>query len=81
MSDIAHLDFETYSAIDIRKVGAHRYARHPSTEVLIACFYLPEIDDIVTWLPRTEKMPVKLRRYIERGGAVSYTHLRAHETG
>lgn len=71
MSDIAHLDFETYSAIDIRKVGAHRYARHPSTEVLIACFYLPEIDDIVTWLPRTEKMPVKLRRYIEGGGVIA----------
>lgn len=71
MSDIAHLDFETYSAIDIRKVGAHRYARHPSTEVLIACFYLPEIDDIVTWLPRTEKMPVKLRRYIESGGVIA----------
>ena len=29
-----HIDFETYSAADIRTVGGHRYARDPSTEIL-----------------------------------------------
>ncbi len=70
MSDIAHLDFETFCEIDIRKVGAHRYARHPSCEVLIACFYLPDEGDIITWLPYKERMPLKLRRYIESGGKI-----------
>jgi DNA polymerase len=33
-----HLDFETYSEIDLRRVGAYRYAADPSTEVLIMCY-------------------------------------------
>ena len=35
MSDIYHLDFETYSEADLKKVGAFKYAEHPSTEILI----------------------------------------------
>lgn len=30
-----HLDFETYSEVDIKSVGAWAYAAHPSTEVLL----------------------------------------------
>ena len=70
MSCIAHLDFETFSEIDIRKVGAHRYARHPSTEVLIACYWLPGMTDVATWLPLEEEPPRKLMRYIEQGGLI-----------
>ena len=35
-----HLDYETYSELDITKVGAFKYAMHGSTEVLMAswCF-------------------------------------------
>lgn len=29
-----HLDFETYSEADLLKVGAEKYAEHPSTEIL-----------------------------------------------
>lgn len=71
MSKIAHLDFETYSEIDIRKVGGHRYARHPSTEVLICCYWLPTMgieDDPVVWLPRDEAPPEDLVDYIAQGG-------------
>lgn len=28
-----HIDFETRSELDLREVGLHRYARHPSTDV------------------------------------------------
>jgi DNA polymerase len=31
---ILHLDWETRSKLDLTKVGAHKYARHPSTHVL-----------------------------------------------
>ena len=34
------LDFETYSELDIKKVGAHKYARHESTEVLMAAYWI-----------------------------------------
>lgn len=33
--NIYHLDFETYSDVDIKDVGAFRYAEDPSTEILI----------------------------------------------
>lgn len=31
---VLHLDFETRSAVDLKKVGAYRYAEDPSTEVI-----------------------------------------------
>lgn len=35
-----HIDFETFSEIDIRDVGAYRYANDPSTEILCAAMAL-----------------------------------------
>src|SRR4249919_2496630 len=35
---ICHFDYETRSDIDLRVVGAHTYARHPSTRIL-CCAY------------------------------------------
>jgi len=35
-----HLDFETHSAADLKKVGAYRYAFDPSTEILCAAMSL-----------------------------------------
>ena len=31
-----HTDLETFSELDLKKVGLHRYARHPSTEIMLA---------------------------------------------
>lgn len=33
-----HLDYETYSEADLRKVGLANYARHPSTRVILAAW-------------------------------------------
>ncbi len=38
MPSTLNLDFETYSEVDIKQVGAHRYAMDPSTEVLMAAY-------------------------------------------
>lgn len=61
-----HLDYETFSACPIAKAGAYRYARHQTTEVLIASYWLPEmnklVDEPLVWLPRTEKPPRDLVR-------------------
>lgn len=69
-TEIGHLDFETFSEIDIRKVGAHRYARHPSTEVLIACYLLPGMDEPEVWLPRQEAPPARLVSWVRGGGKI-----------
>ena len=70
MSSIAHLDFETFSELDIRKVGGHRYARHASTEVLIASFWLPGDTDPDVWLPRLEAPPERLMAWIRAKGKI-----------
>ena len=33
-----HIDFETKSEVDIKKVGAYKYAAHPSTEILCTAY-------------------------------------------
>ena len=46
-----HLDFETYSEADIRKVGTFGYARHPSTQIL--CLAISREDrEPLLWVPR-----------------------------
>lgn len=68
LDGVGHIDFETYSELDVRKVGAHRYARHPSTEVLICAWQLPGMADPAVWLPRTQAMPKRLHQWVARGG-------------
>lgn len=38
MADRLHIDFETFSKIDLSKAGSSVYARHPSTEALMTAF-------------------------------------------
>ena len=38
ITHVLHRDFETRSQVDLKKVGAHRYAADPSTEVLCMAF-------------------------------------------
>ncbi|AIT13308.1 DNA polymerase [Ruegeria phage DSS3-P1] len=58
---IFHLDYETYSECDLPKSGASRYARDPSTEVLMLA-YGWSTGEIKQWVPaRGEPMPDDLR--------------------
>jgi DNA polymerase bacteriophage-type len=43
-------DYETRSQLDLRKVGAHKYAAHPSTEVL-CCAYAVDDGPVKLWWP------------------------------
>ena len=61
-----HYDYETYSDLDLPKVGADVYARHESTEVLMATYSLcegPKHDaPFVQWSPvEGEPMPAEFR--------------------
>jgi DNA polymerase len=38
---VINLDFETYSEVDLRRVGVYAYAAHPSTRVELAAWALP----------------------------------------
>ena len=43
-----NLDFETYSEVDLRRVGVYAYAAHPSTRVELAAWALPG-EAVVSW--------------------------------
>jgi DNA polymerase len=43
-----HIDLETFSEVDIRDVGAYRYANDPSTEILCAAMAFDE-EEPVAW--------------------------------
>lgn len=54
MIDLAVFDIETISSVDLSKVGAARYARDPSTDVLVVCYTNPFSKNPNTrlrWLP------------------------------
>ncbi len=45
------IDFETYSELNLRDVGAFRYAEHPSTEVMVLTWSMPGRDWVRSWQP------------------------------
>lgn len=48
---IAHIDFESFSELDIRKVGTSRMAEHPSTEILCMAWAIGD-EEPKCWIPR-----------------------------
>jgi len=54
-----HIDFETYSPLDITKVGAYAYAAHPDARVLIMSYKIEgEENPVKRWIPDvTQEIP------------------------
>lgn len=66
MPELLYLDFETYSSIDLKKVGSYAYAEHPSTEVLI-CTYAFDDETVRVWdCTDGSDMPGDLHRALRR---------------
>lgn len=64
---VVHLDFETYSLLDVRDVGAYRYAEDPSTEVLICCYAI-NAGPVHTWYPfKHREVPSDLAHAVKAG--------------
>ena len=59
------LDFETKSEVDLKRAGAQRYARHPSTEVLCLSYAFGDEEPRI-WRPGMPK-PVDLFEAIAEG--------------
>lgn len=49
--NLAHLDYETFSTVDLRRAGLWAYARHPSTRVVWAKWRLPDGGHMYEWKP------------------------------
>jgi DNA polymerase bacteriophage-type len=59
MSSVLFLDFETRSAIDIRKSGADAYARHPSTDILCMGYAFDD-GPVELWKPSDGPVPIDI---------------------
>lgn len=46
-----HLDYETFSVIDLKAVNAYRYAEDDSTEILMLAISRSDSVDVFLWLP------------------------------
>lgn len=70
---ILGIDFETCSAVDVRRVGSWQYSCHPSTRVHCGVFVFAESKDgpreTIRWTP-SDLVPERVIRHIGAGGAV-----------
>jgi DNA polymerase len=65
------VDVETRSLLELPKVGAHRYANHPSTRMLVATFaFVNSNDDPEVWLPDTP-LPEAVHAHLMAGGMIA----------
>jgi len=67
---IVSVDFETRSAVDLRKTGVYKYASDPSTDIWCMAYKAPWSDDVQVWLPGDE-MDAYLEDWIIAGGLLS----------
>lgn len=47
---VLHRDVETRSCVDLKKIGAHKYARDPSTDILCVAYAIDQ-DPVQLWRP------------------------------
>lgn len=66
---VIHLDFETRSNADLKKVGQHVYAADRTTSILCAAYTLPGEDEIQLWL-YTDEPPLDLIEAVREGNSV-----------
>ena len=59
-----HIDIETYSEINVNKVGVYRYARHPSTEILCLAWAIGSGPINIWKTAEGEKIPLQLKQYV-----------------
>ena len=67
MSPVLHIDLETRSAADLKKVGAHRYAEDPTTAIICGSY---RFDDgpVLNWVG--DEPPDEVVQHIMDGGTM-----------
>ncbi len=68
MSDKLHIDLETFSAAELKKTGAWRYAEDPSTGVF--CMAYAFNDEPADIWKEGDPLPIRIRQHVEAGGEV-----------
>lgn len=71
-----HLDFESFSLVDLKEVGAYRYAQDPSTEILCAAMALGDGEPVAWWKDADETVGslYPYRDALENPDVLIYAH-------
>lgn len=69
-----YLDLETYSDVDLPSAGVHRYAEHPSAEVLLLGWAVNGGPVSVVDLRAGQPVPERLRELLEAPDTVCWAH-------
>src|SRR3954470_8067606 len=67
--EVANIDFETASVVNLRQTGQSRYARDPNTHPTCMAWALSSMAEPELWLPG-DPIPPRLAAHIARGGTV-----------
>jgi DNA polymerase len=67
---VVSIDFETRSAVDLRKTGVYKYAADQSTDIWCMAYKAPWSDDVLVWQPGDE-VDTHLEDWIMAGGLLS----------
>lgn len=84
--DIIHLDYESFSEIDLKKCGGFRYASDKSTEILMAAVALNDEEPVI-WIPewyeteslRSDPRALEIMEMWEDPSILVYAHNSAFE--
>ncbi|ORE90236.1 DNA-directed DNA polymerase [Stappia sp. 22II-S9-Z10] len=68
LADTLCLDFETRSAVDLKKAGSYVYAEDPSTDILCLAWAIGD-DEVELWTP-ADPVPDRAAAHIRDGGLV-----------
>jgi DNA polymerase len=74
---VLHRDYETRGVLDLRKVGAHRYAADPRTEVL-CCAYAVDGGPVKLWTP-DQPMPPEFNEAASNPAWITVAHAASFE--
>ena len=66
---VCHVDFETRSAVDLRKTGVHVYAEDISTDVWCLCYAFGD-EPVQAWR-RGDPPPERLLAHVRAGGVLT----------
>lgn len=68
-----HIDFETRSAADLKRTGVHKYAVHPTTDILCVGFAFDHEEPLVLPIAHAGPIPmiwIRALKHIREGGTV-----------
>lgn len=68
MAEPLHIDLETRSAVDLKKVGAHRYAEDESTSIILGSYRFGQ-GEVKRW--RGEDVPQEVLDHIRAGAEIA----------